>query len=48
MTGYGASAMESSGGNIRATLQKPFRADMLGKILAGVLGRDPAKVATPA
>jgi len=39
MTGYGASAMEASGGNIRATLQKPFRADTLGKLLAGVLGR---------
>ena len=39
MTGYGASAMEDSGSNIRATLQKPFRADTLGKVLAGVLGR---------
>jgi PAS domain S-box-containing protein len=39
MTGYGAAAMEVLSGNIRATLQKPFRADTLGKLLAGVLGR---------
>jgi len=40
MTGYGASAASEAGSNIRATLQKPFRADALGKLLAGVLGRD--------
>ncbi len=40
MTGYGASAMGDQGPNIRATLQKPFRADTLGKLLAGLLGRE--------
>ncbi len=40
MTGYGASAMADQGPNIRATLQKPFRADTLGKLLAGLLGRE--------
>jgi signal transduction histidine kinase len=39
MTGYGASAAETAGPNIRATLQKPFRAEALGRVLAGVLGR---------
>jgi DNA-binding NtrC family response regulator len=42
MTGYGASAMADQGPNIRATLQKPFRADTLGKLLAGLLGRQEA------
>jgi DNA-binding NtrC family response regulator len=40
MTGYGASAMADQGPNIRGTLQKPFRADTLGKLLAGLLGRE--------
>jgi signal transduction histidine kinase len=40
MTGYGVSAANNAGSNIRATLQKPFRADTLGKLLAGVLGRN--------
>jgi CheY-like chemotaxis protein len=40
MTGYGASAMVDQGPNIRGTLQKPFRADTLGKLLAGLLGRE--------
>jgi PAS domain S-box-containing protein len=39
MTGYGAQAMADAGPNIRATLQKPFRADTLGKLLADLLGR---------
>ncbi len=39
MTGYGASAMVDQGPNIRGTLQKPFRADTLGKLLAGLLGK---------
>ncbi len=42
MTGYGASAAGDAGFNIRGTLQKPFRADTLGKLLAGVLGRKAA------
>jgi PAS domain S-box-containing protein len=40
MTGYGASAMVDQGPNIRGTLQKPFRADTLGKLLAGLLGKE--------
>jgi signal transduction histidine kinase len=44
MTGYGAAAAEAAGPNIRATLQKPFRADALGRVLAGVLGRAAAAV----
>jgi PAS domain S-box-containing protein len=45
MTGYGASAMDAAGSNIRATLQKPFRADALGKLLASVLGSKAATLA---
>jgi signal transduction histidine kinase len=47
MTGYGASAASEAGSNIRATLQKPFRADALGKLLAGVLGRDADALSAP-
>jgi len=47
MTGYGASAAPDTGLNIRATLQKPFRADTLGKLLAGVLGRSAAPEGAP-
>ncbi len=47
MTGYGASAATAAGSNIRATLQKPFRADTLGKLLAGVLGRDAEVLSAP-
>ncbi len=42
MTGYGVSAADDAGVNLRGTLQKPFRADTLGKLLAGVLGRNAA------
>jgi signal transduction histidine kinase/CheY-like chemotaxis protein len=42
MTGYGVSAADDAGLNLRGTLQKPFRADTLGKLLAGVLGRNAA------
>jgi PAS domain S-box-containing protein len=47
MTGYGASAASDAGSNIRATLQKPFRADTLGKLLAGVLGRNADALSAP-
>jgi signal transduction histidine kinase len=43
MTGYGATAMAEYPPNIRATLQKPFRADALAKMLARLLGRIPAQ-----
>jgi CheY-like chemotaxis protein len=46
MTGYAASGAADAGANIRATLQKPFRADTLGKVLAGVLGRSTAALGT--
>ena len=40
MTGYGLDTLAETGGHVRATLQKPFRAETLAGILAGVLGQD--------
>ena len=38
MTGYGPSALGDPGGNVRATLRKPFRAEALARVLAAQLG----------
>ena len=38
MTGYGPSAVGDPGGNVRATLRKPFRAEALARALAAQLG----------
>jgi signal transduction histidine kinase/ActR/RegA family two-component response regulator/phage tail protein X len=46
MTGYGPAALADPGPNIRATLQKPFRAGALARVIATVLGQDHAD--TPA
>jgi signal transduction histidine kinase len=40
MTGYGTAALDVTSQNIRATLQKPFRAETLAKVLSSALGRD--------
>ena len=40
MTGYGVSAMPEQEPNIKGMLQKPFRADTLGKLLAELLGKE--------
>ena len=37
MTGYGPAAMDDAGPNVRATLRKPFRADLLARTLAAEL-----------
>ena len=44
MTGYGPDALAEPGPHIRATLQKPFRADALAQCLAGALGLGQASV----
>ena len=38
MTGYGPGAPGDPGGNVRATLRKPFRAEALARVLAAQLG----------
>jgi CheY-like chemotaxis protein len=38
MTGYGASALGDLGPNVRAVLQKPFRAEKLAQVLSEVRG----------
>jgi PAS domain S-box-containing protein len=40
MTGYGLGAVGELGPSIRATLQKPFRADALARLLVEQLGRE--------
>ncbi len=39
MTGYGPASMRAPGPHIRATLQKPFRAEALARLVAAQLGR---------
>jgi PAS domain S-box-containing protein len=48
MTGYGPAALANPGPNIRATLQKPFRAAALARVIATALGQDDATAAPPA
>ncbi len=38
MTGYGPAAMDDAGPHVRATLRKPFRAEVLARTLAAELG----------